>query len=731
MLNKHHTFSLSYDVDRRESIEAQIRYLRSQIPFMNLDNDQGADDWKIRAPSYSLNKRKRWLLPDMIREVAANYEPPTDPKDTSHKAYDLFVNFDQPAHRGKDFITGYFDNRGLELTNRPGRGRRFNYYSLIATRDNLVTWRHQIRRQQRHRVPRRVDLVEYSRRRKPAKNGNRDRNSGIKRRNETFLDPVAQQVIETQNAIASRPTSQVHVGFSIFQAYKRSMWPRINIDRLPFLRVPRKIHYSQKLVKKDKYVYWRSQRIWIRDRKRQLKKLFKQELRKEIDEEDQERHVKLEVINEGERIREHTFSSNEVKKFALQDLILPKKTIQRKQLNVKRLNLIQDEPKRIVYIEQINEVIGNEDEEKETFSGVRLVADLIELKCCISEIDEFIRSVVSRASCGQARLVDEWQPVRVVIPLRATSPSCLIISLNELDRVITVQCNPNVCESEFASVKSKLDANLSERCFSSIDELIEAMLPLIDDQTTRVSPQACTKQLFQLFGVNSSSDLDSLVNELEDEVFGKDQINTRVDKLDDSGECPICFDKPSEVGAIRLSACGHWACAACWSSYVRARLVDPSTSRRRIECLHDGCHAPLTRHLLCTLVPVQLVSAYSRSCAETMIMRQSSEFKLCQTPNCRGVIKLGSTATTTVRCSCGAALCRVCSHPAHFPATCAQAKRQRDQLAAQEAAKKTKETLEQMYESEGKNCPACGIYYEKNGGCLHMSCPCGEYFCWR
>src|SRR5690348_2365825 len=32
--------------------------------------------------------------------------------------------------------------------------------------------------------------------------------------------------------------------------------------------------------------------------------------------------------------------------------------------------------------------------------------------------------------------------------------------------------------------------------------------------------------------------------------------------------------------------------------------------------------------------------------------------------------------------------------------------------------------------SNTKDCPKCNKPIEKNGGCNHMSCPCGHHFCW-
>ena len=46
--------------------------------------------------------------------------------------------------------------------------------------------------------------------------------------------------------------------------------------------------------------------------------------------------------------------------------------------------------------------------------------------------------------------------------------------------------------------------------------------------------------------------------------------------------------------------------------------------------------------------------------------------------------------------------------------------------AAAEAAEKSSAS----WVAAQKRCPACQAPIQKNGGCNHMSCPCGHEFCW-
>lgn len=717
-INQHHTFSLNFHYLFNSRLEEQIRYLREQISFTNLDNDR-KDDWKSLACDYSLNKRKRWLLPDMLRELADNYEQPeeTETKDTLSdestipKGYDLFVHFYHAESNRALSIDKYFDNRGIKLPNR--LGTRLNIDSLVHTRDGLRNTRKTSKqhRRDRRRARRVVNLVKYGRQRRVFKNGNRNRNSGIKRHNETFVPELEPHLRNNR-----RRPSKCQISFwfeSTHRTLTRPKWPRTIHRRLPqYLKCN---SYFTKNYQRFKYWIGPNQR---RRARRKYKKKAKKRLVKEIKHQREEEAADFNLIHDDiqETNRNQLFGR---RKFTLKDYISKNKTMHKSRpVWVKPPDELE-KPRKIIYLPTLNPIKEQEDNENTIF-----VPDLIDLKISVENVNDFVRSVESD---NLGRLVGECVPAQVLVPFKS---SYLVFSMKKNDNdFLGVKFNPNVREDEFECLATRVDQEVRNLRFSSLSQLLSIISPLITDNPAKQTSTKPNKQFASLFGVNSSRQLDSIVNEISSEMFKSNQIEMKFNENDYS-ICPVCYsDETSDL--IRVCPCGHWACRDCWRSYVSSRLTDSSTSRRRIECMHEKCKSILNQDVLLTLIPTRMVEIYLKTCIETILTGMSSIYKICSTPDCPGVIRVDSVAVTTVRCSCGASICRLCLSDAHFPSTCSQAKRLRAELAVREKKLREKLGKEKLYESEGKNCPKCGVYFEKNGGCRHMSCSCGNYFCWE
>ncbi len=73
----------------------------------------------------------------------------------------------------------------------------------------------------------------------------------------------------------------------------------------------------------------------------------------------------------------------------------------------------------------------------------------------------------------------------------------------------------------------------------------------------------------------------------------------------------------------------------------------------------------------------------------------------------------------------------MCNQEPHFPAKCSQMSNYHKELQNQGDEHPGKEEAANNYISQGKRCPKCQTYMEKNFGCNHMSCSiCKLEFCW-
>jgi hypothetical protein len=75
--------------------------------------------------------------------------------------------------------------------------------------------------------------------------------------------------------------------------------------------------------------------------------------------------------------------------------------------------------------------------------------------------------------------------------------------------------------------------------------------------------------------------------------------------------------------------------------------------------------------------------------------------------------------------------CFGCQKDAHWPASCEEAESFRNKCDDYETLKKTYGLPGRISSVQVKRCPFCSDPIEKSHGCQHMSCRCGNDFCWE
>lgn len=128
---------------------------------------------------FSLNKKKRWLLPDIIKNLQDN-EFEFDNQQTAKKFGLYSVRF-SADRRQSSYISEYTDNKGRRVSGPPRSKINLNSIEKMY----LTKAKNQVNGETRLHDPRRTGLKK---RKRPYKRGNRDRNSGIKRGNESFVE---------------------------------------------------------------------------------------------------------------------------------------------------------------------------------------------------------------------------------------------------------------------------------------------------------------------------------------------------------------------------------------------------------------------------------------------------------------------------------------------------------------------------------------------------------------
>ena len=221
--------------------------------------------------------------------------------------------------------------------------------------------------------------------------------------------------------------------------------------------------------------------------------------------------------------------------------------------------------------------------------------------------------------------------------------------------------------------------------------------------------------------------------------------------------CEICYENINATlldtaHGTQLNACRHLFCDKCWRAHLRTRLREGTV---HMTCPGYQCDTKLGPSTLLSLLHVtEVAQILQRACEDEVEICPTA--KWCPITGCGRVLKLSTKLLETpgserssladdtcldVTCACGESWCFSCLSPAHWPARCGQAEdylekmktlKPRDDNRDEETvfSPKPKPQEVEPLQLEGRLCPKCRRFINKNGGCPHMTCKCGHEFCW-
>ncbi|RUS92224.1 hypothetical protein EGW08_000077, partial [Elysia chlorotica] len=222
--------------------------------------------------------------------------------------------------------------------------------------------------------------------------------------------------------------------------------------------------------------------------------------------------------------------------------------------------------------------------------------------------------------------------------------------------------------------------------------------------------------------------------------------------------CGICYDnvnlsQDDTLMATQLNACGHMFCDTCWKAHLRTRIREGVV---HMTCPGYNCKTKLGPSTLLSLLHVTEVSQIlQRMCEYEMEICPNA--KWCPSPTCGRVIKLTTKFSEMahakdpsaeddlcldVTCACGERWCFACLSSGHWPASCEQTQIYLEKIRKLKLPRDvpdnesdpipaaTSPARNEAIEMEGRLCPICRRFIDKNGGCKHMTCKCGHEFCW-
>lgn len=187
--------------------------------------------------------------------------------------------------------------------------------------------------------------------------------------------------------------------------------------------------------------------------------------------------------------------------------------------------------------------------------------------------------------------------------------------------------------------------------------------------------------------------------------------------------CEICYEDVS-ANMLTVMDCGHYFCNDCWTEHFIVKIN--AGQSRRIRCMAIKCNAVCDEEKIRKLVSARdpnLSEKFDHFLLESYI-EDNRRVKWCPSvPHCGNAIRIEDEEPCEVECPCGMQFCFSCLSEAHSPCSC---------LMWELWSKKCQDESETVnwITINTKPCPKCRKPVEKNGGCNHVSCVCGQSFCW-
>ncbi|XP_022768863.1 probable E3 ubiquitin-protein ligase ARI2 isoform X4 [Durio zibethinus] len=187
--------------------------------------------------------------------------------------------------------------------------------------------------------------------------------------------------------------------------------------------------------------------------------------------------------------------------------------------------------------------------------------------------------------------------------------------------------------------------------------------------------------------------------------------------------CNICFEDVSAY-MLTVMSCGHYFCNDFWTEHFIVKINHGQS--RRIRCMALKCNAVCDEEKIRQLVSTRdpnISEKFDRYLLESYI-EDNRRVKWCPSvPHCGNAIRIEDDELCEVECPCGKQFCFSCLSEAHSPCSC---------LMWELWSKKCQDESETVnwITINAKPCPKCCKPVEKNGGCNHVSCVCGQSFCW-
>ncbi|KAG0251586.1 hypothetical protein BG011_007508 [Mortierella polycephala] len=176
-----------------------------------------------------------------------------------------------------------------------------------------------------------------------------------------------------------------------------------------------------------------------------------------------------------------------------------------------------------------------------------------------------------------------------------------------------------------------------------------------------------------------------------------------------------------DIGIVM--SCDHGLCLSCLQSFLTNATQTPQ-ARFPTLCPQPGCRTPIPTESAELVLDPETLEIWYRKLAEIHVANKVC----CPRPECRSIIDLDDRDGTAVTCpECLTSFCASCAVPFHRGMTCEQYQT----LSLGGESEEDRAMLQLVQDRRWRHCPSCRFVIEKQHGCNHMVCHCGQSFCYK
>ena len=222
-------------------------------------------------------------------------------------------------------------------------------------------------------------------------------------------------------------------------------------------------------------------------------------------------------------------------------------------------------------------------------------------------------------------------------------------------------------------------------------------------------------------------------NKVKESIIGpEDYEDYNVEEEEQKGKCLICLEEYQFADNDNYYLdCGCIVHGTCFDDYIENAINEGKVPIKCPYCNKEDVNELYIKDSLNKNNKINLVEKFEKFNMNYFIMQHPEDISCCPTPGCNYAF-IYEEGDAYFECPlCKKEYCLKCKSDWHNDKTC----KEYQEYRRMGILGKNEKQLDELFfnfarGSKFKQCPYCKNWVEKNEGCNHIACRCGNHFCY-